>query len=142
MLRLIVILAAISALAVFVRLLLVRSRVQARQQDDSASKIVTMPSAGPIAIKHYFFANLDHLAGPADPQNFYENLVVHVGPENADRYRVFSLWVTTPGAVRPAPEGYRFGRGLLIVESYDLELILRAVRQHINELGLLAEEVD
>ncbi len=142
MVRLIVIFATVAALAVFVRLLLIRSRVQARQQSGSANKIVAMPSAGPIAIKHYFFANLDHLIGPTDPQDFCENLVVHVGPENADRYRVFSIWVATPGAVRPALEGYRFGRGLLIVERYDLELILRAVRQHINELGLLAEEVD
>jgi hypothetical protein len=140
MLRLIIFVVVLATLVVFVRLLLMRMRSGA-QRSGRGPRIIEMPVPGPPTIKHYFFANFDHRVGPPDPNHFLETLVVHVGPEESERYRVYSMWVATANAVPMAPEGYRFGRGLLIVERYNLELILQAVRQHITELGLLAEEV-
>jgi hypothetical protein len=142
MLRIVIYAVVIATLVVVLRLLFVRPRVQERERTSSPKpSIIEMPPRAQLEIKHYFFANLDKSIGPPDPQHFLENLVVHVGPEGSDRYRVFSLWVGTPGAAAPGTQAYRFGRGLLLVERYDLELIVKAVRQHINELGLLAEEV-
>ena len=57
-----------------------------------------------------------------------------------------TFYVTTPkalsAALRENHHQYRFGRNLLVVERYDMNVILRAVREHINDLGLLAESVD
>ena len=142
MLRLIIFVVVVAALVVLVRLLLLRMRMRSETQRPGAGpRVVEMPVAGPPTIKHYFFANFDYRVGPSDPNRFLENLVVHVGPEESARYRVYSVWVATANAVPLGQQGYRFGRGLLIVEHYNLELILQAVRQHITELGLLAEEV-
>jgi hypothetical protein len=143
MLRLIIFGVLIATLVVVIRLLLIRSRFPSQAKTEEAKpKVIEMPVSKPVAIKHYFFANFDHRTGPADRENFFENLVVHVGPEDSPHYRVYSLWVATPAALNGANESYRFGRGLLIVERYDLDVILRAVREHIRELGLLAVEVE
>jgi hypothetical protein len=142
MLRFFLILIALT-LIVVLRLVLVRSRYQpVKASAEQKPKVIEMPASKPLVIKHYFFANFDHRTGPPDVSNFFENLVVHVGPEDAPHYRVYSVWVATPGALKLQNEAYRFGRGLLIVERYDMELILRAVREHIRELGMLAVEVE
>jgi hypothetical protein len=143
MLRFIILLVVAAAVLVFIRLLLLRASMRAAPPRSAAqSTIIQMPSVRSLTIKHYFFANFDPVQGPVDHNNFFENLIVHVGPEDSDRYRVYSMWVATPGATKPGPDGFRFGRGVLIVDRYDLGLVLRAVRQHIHELGLLAEEVN
>jgi hypothetical protein len=143
MLRFIIFAVLIATLVVVVRLLLIRSRFPAQQKSEPAKpKIIAMSASKPLTIRHYFFANLDHRTGPADRDDFFENLVVHVGPEDSPDYRVYSLWVATPAALMRRQDPYRFGRGLLIVERYDMEVILRAVREHIRELGLLAVEVE
>jgi hypothetical protein len=143
MLRLFILILIVLTLLVVLRLMLVRSRYkQQKLSEQRQPKIVEMPAAKPIAIKHYFFANFDHRTGPADRGNFFENLVVHVGLEDSQHYRVYSLWVATPDALKLGHDRYRFGRGLLIVERYDMDVILRAVQDRIRELGLLAEEVE
>jgi hypothetical protein len=143
MLRLIILGVLIATLVVIVRLLLIRRRFPMTTKAESAKpKVIEMPASGPLVIKHFFFANFDHRTGPPDPTRFFENLIVHVGEEDSARYRVYSLWVATPSAIKADGNGYRFGRGLLIVDRYDTETILRGVREHVRELGLLAEEVD
>jgi hypothetical protein len=129
-------------LLVVLRLVLVRGRYQRPKPGaPEKPKVIEMPAAKALAIKHYFFANLAPGTGPPDPNNFYENLVVHIGPEDLPHYRVYSLWVATPAALKLQSD-YRFGRGMLIVARFDMDLILQAVRDRIRELGLLAEEVE
>jgi predicted signal transduction protein with EAL and GGDEF domain len=142
MLRFFIILIALTLLVVL-RIILVRNRHRPQKpREQHQPNIVEMPAAKTLAIKHYFFANFDHRSGPANRDNFFENLVVHVGPEDSAQYRVYSLWVVTPEALKLGHDPYRFGRGLLIVERYDMDVILRAVQDRIRELGLLAEEVE
>jgi hypothetical protein len=143
MLRFVIFGVVVATFAVVLRLLFIRTSFPKPQFDEQPGpNVIEMPATKPLTIKHFFFANFDHSSGPADRDNFFENLVVHVGPEDSPRYRVYSLWVATASALKNGGDPYRFGRGLLIVERYDMEVILRAVREHIRELGLLALEVE
>ena len=143
MLRFVIFGLMIATFAVVIRLLLIRNSFPKGPRSESQKpKVIEMPASKPLVVKHFFFANFDHRTGPPDASDFFENLVVHVGPEDSPHYRVYSVWVATPGALKLQNEAYRFGRGLLIVERYDMELILRAVRDHIRELGMLAVEVE
>jgi hypothetical protein len=108
----------------------------------------TIDAPQPLEVKSYMFTNFDYRTGPASREDFFENMYVnvgHAGPES-NSARTYSLYVATPNALaakmRSENQDYKFGRNLLVVERYDMDVILRAVREHINDLGLLGENVD
>src|SRR4051794_33431339 len=111
MLRFVILGVLLATFMVVLRLLLIRSTFpKGRQSEPQKPKVIEMPTSKPLVIKHFFFSNFDHRTGPDDPSNFFENLVVHVGPEDSPQYRVYSVWVATPGALKLQNEAYRFGR--------------------------------
>ena len=113
----------------------------------------TIDAPQPLEVKSYMFKNFDYRTGPANPEDFFENLYVNIGEvgptaagSEANFTRTYSFYVTTPKALssrlRTDSQNYKFGRNLLMVERYDMKVILGAVRDHINDLGLLGENID
>ena len=156
MFRFLLLVIVVFALAVFMRLVLLRLKLlemkAAPTAQESSPRIRTIDAPQPLEVKSYMFTNFDYRSGPANRDEFFENMYVNVGEVlrtagAADsNTRTYSLWVTTPRALdtamRAKREDYKFGRNLLVVERYDMDVILRAVREHINDLGLLGENVD
>jgi hypothetical protein len=149
MLRFIIITVLVLTFFVFVRLVLLRLRRMDQPPTKPAPPIIDAEPqfASPMEIKNYRFANFDHRVGPSNPENFHELLYVDVGPEGSTAdVRRYALHVTTPKGLSARIEnnssGYRFGSNLLVVERFDLEMILRALRDRINELPELGSEIN
>jgi hypothetical protein len=163
MFRFLLLLIVVFALVVFMRLVLLRLKVlemktgsgkgaEVPVQETVTSRSRTIDAPAPLQVKSYMFTNFDYRLGPADRSDFYENLYINVGETTSSATnsessptRTYSLYVTTPKALSSAmrlnKQGYKFGRHVLVVESYDINLILRAVKEHINDLGLMAEDI-
>jgi hypothetical protein len=84
-------------------------------------------------IKTWEFVDLDASgrSSPDDPSDFYELLLVGIAPEDSQGLEWFDFIVCTPTAisriVREAP-GYVFGRFMLILNEWDTDLVVAAVR--------------
>ena len=154
MFRFLLLILVVGALFVFMRLVLLRMKVLEMNapRPPSPERTTTATARGrtidappPLEVKSYMFTNFDYRRGPANADDFYENLYVGVGEAGADSTRTYSMWVTTPKAlssmVQKNKDDYKFGRHLLVVERYDMKVILRAVGEHINDLGLMGEDV-
>jgi hypothetical protein len=154
MFRFLLLVSVVCVLMVFMRLVLLRLKLLERkavspaQAPEQSARVRTIDAPQPLEVKSYMYTNFDYRTGPADREEFFENMYVNVGaagPET-NSTRTYSLYVTTPRALdkamRAKREDYKFGRNLLVVERYDMDVILKAVREHINDLGLLGENVD
>lgn len=163
MFRFLLLVIVVFALVVFMRLVLLRLKMlemkpgfaknpEERPAEAAPTGARTIDAPQPLEVKSYMFTNFDYRVGPADASDFYENLYINVGEaspaganSNSNFTRTYSLYVTTPKALSSAmqvnQQGYKFGRHVLMVERYDMDLILCAVRDHINDLGLMAEDI-
>jgi hypothetical protein len=96
-------------------------------------------------IKNYYFIDFDFEKGPENPADFYADFRIDVGEVDSDEITNYSVFVATTTGLQAAmrSEGWKyvFGVPLLIVDSYDLNLILKAVEEHIVELPRLATDV-
>lgn len=89
----------------------------------------------PVEIRRIVFKNFDLRSGPADPEDFDEQVTVHVGPEGKEESRIVSLRVCTPQAMAaPLSSGYTFQRNVLVVNRYDPEVIRQAIEKHLSEI--------
>jgi hypothetical protein len=90
-------------------------------------------------IKNYYFIDIDFNKGPSDPENFYEDFRIDVGEAGSDSVTNYSFFVCTPkgiqGAMKELKTDYLMERNLLIVPRFDMELILRAIRERIDKLA-------
>ncbi len=151
MFRYLLLIIVVFSLFVFMRLVLLRLKILEIKQSPPEQPLAPTPrtidAPQPLEVKSYMFTNFDYRVGPKNSEEFYEKLVVNVGEAdaNANSTRTYSLYVSTPTALasemRVTKQDYKFGRNLLVIERYDMNLILRAVRDHINELGLLGEDI-
>jgi hypothetical protein len=87
-------------------------------------------------IRHYF-REIDAGAGPAERDVFYDELFVDVlEPRTRDIWK-YSFYVGTPKGVAKAMSeenwDYLFSSELLIVKTFDIDLILRAVIENLEE---------
>ena len=154
MFRFLLLVIVVFALAVFMRLVLLRLKLlemkgaASTPASESTARARTIDAPRALEVKSYMFTNFDYRTGPANREDFFENIYLNVGEvgRESNSVRTYSLYVTTPraldAAMRAKREDYKFGRNLLVVERYDMDVILRAVREHINDLGLLGENVD
>jgi Immunity protein 8 len=98
-----------------------------------------------LEIKNYFFHSIDFRKGPDDPHKFYEDFCVDIGEVGKEGVTNYCLFVCTPSGIeeliRKTNEPYYFGRDMLIVKQFDMEVILKAVRDHIHELEKYAQDV-
>ncbi|MCI0402555.1 MAG: hypothetical protein L0212_03425 [Acidobacteria bacterium] len=90
----------------------------------------------PIVL-NYFFREADLIAGPRNPEDFYDEFFVECEhPETGYRWRT-SFYVTTPkGIERVMTEDrtdYLFGDTTIVVRHFDLKTILRAVMESFAE---------
>ena len=99
-----------------------------------------------LEIVDYHFVAGDSRGGPIHLDKPYQELIVSVKGHPSEKIRSYSLYVCTPSGVeRILCEGnrpYAFVRNLLIVETYDINVILQALRQQIEDLALYAREID
>jgi hypothetical protein len=87
-------------------------------------------------IRHHF-REIDAATGPPDRDVFYDELFVDVlEPRTRDIWK-YSFYVGTPKGVAKAMAEenweYLFSSDLLIVKTFDMELILRAVVENLEE---------
>lgn len=158
MFRFLLLVIVVFALFVFMRLVLLRLKILemkgpvTRGPEETSehaaaakSRAKTIDAPKPLEVKSYMFTHFDYRVGPQNPEDFYENFYVNVGEAGADSTRTYSMYVTTPkalsSALRMNQHDYKFGRHLLVVERYDMKVILRAVQDRINELGLMGEDI-
>src|SRR5205807_6797259 len=140
MFRFLLLVIVVFALAVFMRLVLLRLKLLEMKTapasvQESAARVRTIDAPQPLEVKSYMFTNFDYRSGPPNREDFFENMYVNVGEVlrtagAADsNTRTYSLWVTTPraldAAMRTKREDYKFGRNLLVVGRYDMDVILR-----------------
>jgi len=99
-----------------------------------------MPS---VEIKRWGYATgFDVEQGPPDPENFCLTLWVDTVEEGRQGVTTYQIEICTPlglvehfdeisqfaAKIGVSPEGCVFGRGLLLVRRYDLDLIERALK--------------
>jgi hypothetical protein len=146
MLRFVIWLVVVLALWMLLRLII----LSLRNQPGKAEKqiVIDMPARviHPLQIRSYHFRDLDPNIGPADPARFCERLYLELSTaDDSAVQKKYSLLVATPAGLedymRAENRQFQFGRNLLLVERFDMDLILRAVSRHLDELGALAEEV-
>jgi hypothetical protein len=68
---------------------------------------------------------------PADPQHCIVLIQAMVGPDEGQGEESFDFCVATPSYLQEQ-SGTRWGRGLLIVESFDWSEVRRAVEQRLS----------
>ncbi|MBI2682572.1 MAG: hypothetical protein HYX26_05050 [Acidobacteriales bacterium] len=147
MLRVIIFGVVVASLLVFLRLMLlsIRRGPQPRRAPVREDKIIDAEEPV-LELKSYRFHGCDSAMGPPDPLDFHERLYVSVGPRDSDRARTYCIHVTTPKTLEKelSASGHpaRFGRDLLIVHRFEVDVILRAVRDRIRELNELGESLD
>lgn len=90
-------------------------------------------------ILNYYFRDTDLVAGPPDPEAFYDELFLDLEhPETGHRWTATFNVATPQGLARVMAEDrtrYLFGEGTIIVDRFDLANILRAVMEHFAEPG-------
>ncbi len=112
-----------------VRLLIRSSNAGVRQQLGAASELV---------VSRYYFRNTEIETGPADPADFYDELFVDLKATGSTQNWQNSIHVATPRGLDRvmAEEGWDsvIGTELLIVRKYDLQTILHAAVEHLQEI--------
>lgn len=107
-----------------------------RSSDSSAAEHLGA-SAG-LVVKRYYFRNTEAEAGPADPADFYDELFVDLEDTDSAQKWQNSIHVATPrGLDRMMAEEHWdsvIGGELLIVRKYDLNTILNAAVEHLQEI--------
>jgi hypothetical protein len=101
----------------------------------------------PLQIRDFGFRQIDSVAGPPDPNCFYDELLVELYDPNSGREWRNSYMVATPAGIAKImkEEGWEhmFGHELLIVQRFDMKGIRDAVLGHGEErFDLLPEDVD
>ena len=72
---------------------------------------------------------------PADPECFYLDLMVGVGPAGEDALEWFDVYVCTPRWLLEQEQrgkGYLWPQGRLLMWRYDYELMTAAIRQMVS----------
>lgn len=146
MLRFVIWLVVLLALWMLLRLVILSLRNQPGKTEKRI--VIDMPAKviQPLRISGYHFRNLDPRTGPPDPGRFCERLYLELSSaDDSAVQKKYSLLVATAAGLedhmRAEKRHFQFGRDLLLVERFDMDLILRAVSRHLDELGALAEEV-
>lgn len=90
------------------------------------------------AILNYYFRQTDLVAGPPDPNRFYDELFVELRGEHSDHSWTAQFLVTTPAGLEALMAEQRsdffdVSGATIIVQRYDLKTILRAVLEHYAE---------
>src|SRR4249920_1407903 len=111
----------------------------------SARPSTSKPLNMQLEIKNYFFRTIDFRKGPDDPSNFYLDFCIDVGEVGKEAVTSYCLYVCTPNGIAELmskiKESHLFGRNMLIVQKFDMEAILKGVKEHISELAKYAEDV-
>src|SRR5437870_1440750 len=84
MFRFLLLVIVVFALAVFMRLVLLRLKLLemkagAPLAEESKSRTRTIDAPQPLEVKSYMFTNFDYRTGPANREEFFENMYVNVG---------------------------------------------------------------
>jgi hypothetical protein len=91
-----------------------------------------------LSIKRYYFRNTEADAGPADPLDFYDELFIDLEDPDTPQKWQNSIHVATPRGLdrMMAEEQWDsvIGGELLIVRRYELETILNAAVEHLQEI--------
>lgn len=99
---------------------------------------------GALELRSLEFDTFDAAAGPADPMEFFEQMRVTVGRARVERSSCFALYVTTPQGMAAYMKkngvSHQFGRDVLLVDRYDLQVIREAVLARIEDLPYLSEQ--
>ena len=147
MLRFVIWLVLLLAFWMLLRLILLSFRKQS-STNSGKNIVINMPAkvVHPLQVRSYKFRNFDFRSGPPDPKRFCERLYLTLGSsDDPSLEKKYSFLVATPAGLndtmRAENRDFQFGRNLLLVERYDMELILRAISRHLDELDALAEEV-
>ncbi len=98
-----------------------------------------------LRIRNHYFRTFDFESGPPNPQCFYDELFVELeNPSSGDTWTQ-SLLVATPSGIeqvmREERWDYMYGIDLLIVRTYDRELILTSLLDHLEERYEIAPEL-
>lgn len=107
-----------------------------RSSDASAAEHLGATSG--LVVRRYYFRNTELETGPADPADFYDELFVDLeDPDSAQKWQN-SIHVATPrGIDRVMAEEHWdsvIGGELLILRKYDLDTILKAAIEHLEEI--------
>jgi hypothetical protein len=91
-----------------------------------------------LVVRRYYFRNTELETGPADPADFYDELFVDLeDPDSAQKWQN-SIHVATPSGIdrMMAEEHWDsvIGGELLILRKYDLDTILKAAVEHLEEV--------
>ena len=70
---------------------------------------------------------------PSDESNFGISMRLMIGPEDSAGSESFDVFVCTPDWIKSqyAEEGFTWGRHMLVVLEYDLDLIKREIERYI-----------
>jgi hypothetical protein len=88
-------------------------------------------------ILNYYFRHTDMVEGPPDPEDLYDEFFVELeNPAHEHRWTT-SFHVATPKGLervmREDRSEFVYGEGTIIVQRFDLAVILRAVLEHFAE---------
>lgn len=143
MLRLVLIVVIAMTTLVFLRLVLLRFRVNLKHTASSSSPFSSapqFPGPGELELRGYSFAGFEKRSGPKDPEDFYERMAVHIGRAGEQGFRSYSLFAASPrGIENSLQRGFPGGRSkllrnLLIVKRYDADLVEQALREHLDQI--------
>ena len=98
-----------------------------------------------LVVKRYYFRNTEAGTVPADPSDFYDELFIDLeNPDSAQKWQN-SIHVATPRGLERMMEEEHWdsvlGGELLIVRKYDLNTILNAAVEHLQEIYEVQVEI-
>lgn len=107
-------------------------------RSSDASTAEHLGASSGLVVRRYYFRNTEPEAGPPDPADFYDELFVDLEePESTQKWQN-SIHVATPrGIDRMMAEEHWdsvIGGELLILRRYDLDTILKAAIEHLEEI--------
>jgi hypothetical protein len=117
------------------------------EQNEQVRYLIQAPGGGTaqhlgakegLLVSRYYFRDTDIETGPPDPADFYDELFVDLRGASSDQTWQNSIHVATPRALdRVMVEEHWdsvIGTELLIVRRYDLDTILRAAVDHLQQI--------
>jgi hypothetical protein len=91
-----------------------------------------------LTVSRYYFRETEVETGPPDPADFYDELFVDLRDPDSEQTFQNSIHVATPRALDRVMQEEHWdsviGTELLIVRRYDLDTILRAAIDHLQEI--------
>ena len=118
-----------------------------QEQSDQVRYLIRSGSAGAadslgarssLVVSRYYFRHADADSAPADPSDFYDELFIDLRETDSAQTWQNSIHVATPrGLDRMMIEEHWdsvIGGELLIVRKYDLDTILKAAIEHLQEI--------